>query len=157
MYAAPSNPPLTNHCSEVLSGDRLGLFQSTPNPVSTGNAYASGSTASLSCFAMRALTTCVAGISMVFPGRRIAARPRLALLPYERRDAGQRAFAGILQLPLAQSLQLLEELAHMRTAEVDVERGEMLDEMREQLSFAHLARDYALDQTVVTEVLSFRG
>ena len=47
-------------------------------PVIRAERYASRSTASLSCFAMRALTTCLGGISMACPVAGL--RPRLAVL-----------------------------------------------------------------------------
>ena len=63
-------------CQPAFTGDeRPGREQqgSRAGPVdhsrrlSGRNVYASGSTASLSCFAMRALTTCLVGISMASP------------------------------------------------------------------------------------------
>ena len=94
--------------------------QSTTHAGYPGEIYASGSTASLSCFAMRALTTCLGGDFDGLPGCWVTTGPRFALLQDELRDAGQRELAAILKLLPAQPLQLFEELPRVGALEADV-------------------------------------
>ena len=60
--------------------------------------YFFGSTASLSCLAIRALTTVFAGILICLSGRRVAAHARLPLLHHELHHPGQHELTRALQL-----------------------------------------------------------
>ena len=86
----------TNTRGAEQHGSRAGPVDQL-TPVIRAERYASGSTASLSCFEMRALTTCLGGISMASPVAGVATGPRFALLQDELRDAGQRELAAILK------------------------------------------------------------
>ena len=68
------------------------------------------------------------------PGRRVPAHPPLALLHHQLRDPREHELSAPQQLLFGQLLQLVEELAGLRTLD-----AEALGEVREQLALAHPA------------------
>ena len=75
--------------------------------------YASNT--SLSCFAILALTTCLAGISIRAPVAGLRPMRFFTLLHHQLRDPREHELATPQQLLLGQLLQLVEELAGLRT------------------------------------------